>query len=607
MQPEDISLIKILDGTKQYLVPRFQRHYTWGPKYNGPVKQFWQDILDSCIADTKHFTGTIVLANTGTGTESCPCKHIIDGQQRLMTTTLMVRAFSKFLPQDTVKVIERYLANDIESVYNEKLKILPSDDDKTAYKRLITGKGPFNEKILESPVGITYQFFYDEIEKIYNDPDYGPETVIQLYNSALKNIHVISVVVDDDEDPSVVFESLNAKNEPLSKLELIRNFILMKLQTNKNPQLDYQKKFYEESWVIFEELFDNDHNSAETFMRYYLMKNGTRVTVNNLYVRMKEKINDIVKISTINGKLNQELLLDNLTSFVADLQTNAEYFLMIYTKKDYKSTNRKLAKIIRKSFHNLRAFNVSTFVPYLLNIFEMKTKGIIDEKEFKKIVLLVDSYFCRRSIYGGLKTNGTDNLFIDLTEKKVFSSIGLYDRLSTETKMTTFWPTDDELSEAFKSKAYYDLTGGNRSVLFILHRLDERLNKKPLPLPDVDSIEHVFPKDPKGSKWEGCPDYEFLYKHRNYIGNLTISDHNQDAARKPYEEKKQVYIQKENHPMTRDIALTYDVWNQDSFEKRTTQVAKWIFEEWPRSIVEDEKNKKNESERLHRFILRAQT
>ena len=162
MQPDDTGLIQILSANPmQYVIPRFQRDYTWGKNKGLPqVNQLWKDIIDAHDNQCPHFTGTIVFTNDNCGNDVCNCKYLIDGQQRLITTSLMIRAFYNHLDVKQKKeVIQTYLNNVVESIYGYKLKILPGENDRKAYKAIITSKSNIDEKYLETPVGKTYSFF----------------------------------------------------------------------------------------------------------------------------------------------------------------------------------------------------------------------------------------------------------------------------------------------------------------------------------------------------------------------------------------------------------------------------------------------------------------
>ena len=237
MQPVDASLVMMLDGSKQFIIPRFQRSYTWkvGVKASR-VKRFWEDILESYYSNTRHFTGSIVFTNTNLGTVLLPCHYIVDGQQRLMTTSLMLCAFHKVLSddpsfKDICISIRKLLSNEIDSACGEKLKIVPSEKDYPVYNRIVNGKPRPEDK--DHVVSKAFNYFVKEIKTLYDDEDFGSEGVRSLYNSILEKIHVCAILIDDGEDPGSIFESLNGKGEVLERIDLVRNYFDESLEQSR--------------------------------------------------------------------------------------------------------------------------------------------------------------------------------------------------------------------------------------------------------------------------------------------------------------------------------------------------------------------------------------
>ena len=583
LAPQDIGLLDILRTSHQLIIPRFQRPYTWKAAYkNSRVKKLWNDMLESYESGINHFTGSIVLVDTGTGTGTLPCRYVVDGQQRLLTSSILLCALYNFVSKDLQNVIEEQLNAKQESVYHERLRIIPSQDDLEPYKFLVSRHKPNDDA--EALVNKTFNFFYEELKKISEDPECGQEYIEDLYDKIMTRIHVIQIVINDGEDPSSIFENLNGTGEQLRRIDLIRNYILMKLTTN--PNNDYQKMFYESYWKPFEDKFKEDN--IEDFLKYYYMRNGGRVSMSSLYDVVRKDIESMVESCKNHGVINQEALFERFKSYVDEMESSSVDYLIInhrnpsIDKYRYRSQSPQNAAEINQSLENLKSIRASTFTPYLLSAFKNYRTGIIDERELVKIVKTIDSYFTRRSLFGGLKNNAVDKLFIDLCGNQSFRHSELYDRLSSETSRSKFWPSDSELDDVFKNNPYYDGAVGNDIIRFVLHRLDEKINNKPLQLTKDDTIEHVFPQDPDSSEWNGCKDYDFLKAHRNFLGNLTLSDHNQEHGRKTYDIKRQQYLQKENHPLTRALANEYPTWDRESFESRTSKLSKMILELWPR-------------------------
>lgn len=589
MQPSDQPLIQNFDGKRQYVIPRFQRTYTWRAKGKGAkVVSFWDDIIETYESEVPHFTGTIVITNTHRGTSNYPCFHVIDGQQRMITTSLLLRAFKEFVDDDTRDEIEDFLLNRQESVFGARTKLLPSEDDRKAYLRIITTERPFSDEINESAVGQTFNFFFKKLNEIKREPN-GEATIKGIYDAFSKYVHVILIDIDDGEDPSSIFESLNAKAETLSKLSLIKNHLLLNLDSDIDDEKDYQKKFHNEQWVPLMESFGEQAENTRTphienFFRYYLMMKGPRVTGQGLYLKFKECIDDLIEDCKESGnKYNQEKLIACLSTLFRDLRQNATNFQILSGQRTYVSDNKSVEKSIRKSIRVLNELSIKTPTAYLLNIMKRIDNMETSEEEGAVIFRMVESFYARRSIVKGLITNKTDLMFIDYCTRQVFDAKSLYTELLKGVDSGTKWPTDSAIETAFFEKPYYEEGGDNSTTRFLLSEIDAHLNgKSPQELTD-DSIEHVFPQTPEGSKWEGCEDYDYLDSRKHYIGNLSVTDHNIEYRREPYSVKKELYIQMDSHRLTREIGRNYEVWTKNSVDARTKQLAKWVSEIWPHS------------------------
>ena len=591
MQPSDQPIVQNFDGKRQYVIPRFQRSYTWKSKGNGArVVSFWEDIIETYESKVPHFTGTIVITNTHRGTSNYPCFHVIDGQQRMITTSLLLRAFKEFVDEDTQIEIDDLLINRQDSVFGEKTKLLPSEDDRKPYLSILETDRPYSDEVNNSAVGQTFNYFYKKLNEIYKE-DNGAEKIKEIYDSFSKSVHVILIDIDDGDDPSSIFQSLNAKVETLSKLSLIKNHLLLNLDAEKEPDKDYQKKFHREQWIPLMDSFGKNAENEEialieSFFKFYLMMDGGRVTTRNLYLKFKEFIDEKIKPAKdpADRSYNQDHLLQILSNIFRDIRNNANNFLILKCRKDYESSNKNNERSIRKSIRVLNGLGIKSHTAYLLNILKLIGDESITEEEGCKIFWMIESYFVRRSIVKGLATNKTDTMFIKFCDNKIFDSQSLFDELIKGTDSGTKWPTDDSIASAFFEKPYYEEGGDNSTLCFILSEIDAHLNKKPAQKLTDDSIEHIFPQTPEGSLWEKCEDYDYLNGKKHYIGNLSVTDHNSDYLREPYAVKRKKYIEMDSHRLTREIGLKYSAWTRESMDARTTQLAKWVSEIWPRSL-----------------------
>ena len=601
MQPDDTSLINILSSSPmQYVIPRFQREYTWGKDAKLiRVKQLWEDIKQAHLTQRPHFTGTIVFTVDNYGNDTCQCRYLIDGQQRMITISLMIKAFSLHVSKDTKKVIESYLVNVVDSVYGSNLKILPSEDDRKAYKAIINNKGNVSETHLNTPVGKAYSYFEKQLQMVKSKPELF--TIDELYNSAVKYIHVVRIVIDNQEDPSEIFKSLNDNSSPLSKLDLIRNHILMKLKVDADKK-DWQKKFYDDCWHPFEEsLSELDPNKKpekvfEDFLRCYFIKNGKKVSYSMIYETMKEKIRDFVSKSTdSSGVVVQERLYDTLEQFISELNEDFTNYKVICGSPK-KKVGKQNSLIIRQCMYQLSSLGVKTHSWYVLMLLSEFDKGTIDEDELTACIRMVDSYFIRRSIQGGLSYNSVEKMFVDLCSKVVVRPEMLYNELKKYPNDSRVWPNDDFIKDRL-SKDLYDPDAKNTLALIILQQLDMKIAGRWVDYSRETEIEHICPqtRSDEWAKHYSKEEYDSMFESRHCLGNLTLSDYNQIHAQKLYSVKRDEYAEKVTCPITRRIAKNYGEWTLSTFYERSEELIDDFLDEWPyeyQSFLSKPKKKK---------------
>ena len=224
MQASEIKLQQIIEGTKQYVVPLFQRAYSWK---KSEWQALWNDLVELCATDNPrpHFMGSIVTMPTTSVPEGVSKYLLIDGQQRLTTVFILLSAL-----RDRAKQSAEELAAEIDNTilvnpYKKDLdyyKLQPTQIDREAFYRIIN----FQSQIDGSSISECYSFFENKIRQS------GLE--FQKIKQVLcSNFSLVSVVLSTDDDPHLVFESLNAKGRPLSQADLIRNYFFMRIHTDR--------------------------------------------------------------------------------------------------------------------------------------------------------------------------------------------------------------------------------------------------------------------------------------------------------------------------------------------------------------------------------------
>ena len=257
MQASETKLRQLIEGTKQYVVPLFQRPYSWSEKQ---WKTLWTDVVDQSRHDDgrPHFFGSIVTTPAKSVPQGVGKWLLIDGQQRITTVQVFLAAIRDSASRlGDAKLRDRidgqYLKNPYEED-DERLKVLPTQDDRAAFRAII-----WQTTIPESRLRTCYQFFASRLE---------PLTVDQLepiHLAVVDRLSLVGITCDEHDNPHLIFESLNAKGEKLTPADLIRNFLLMRVHVGD------QDRLFKAYWLPIQQALGDD---LTEFVRHFLMKEG---------------------------------------------------------------------------------------------------------------------------------------------------------------------------------------------------------------------------------------------------------------------------------------------------------------------------------------------
>lgn len=271
MKASETNLQPVIEGTKQYVVPLFQRAYSWD---NKQWNTLWQDILSLTEEQQPrdHFIGSIVTMPTDAVPQGVSKFLLIDGQQRLTTLFILLA----LLRDEAKDITESTLAQEIEETLltnrfkkgDDIWKLLPTQADREAFTQLLID----GSTAQETRVSKAAKFFRKKLRSS-QAPDL--ETMKKVI---VNNLMLVSIVLQSDDNPHLIFESLNAKGRPLSQADLIRNYFFMRIHTAD------QQHLYETSWEPMQEQLGDD---LTEFIRHFLMKDGTLVKQDEVYLALK--------------------------------------------------------------------------------------------------------------------------------------------------------------------------------------------------------------------------------------------------------------------------------------------------------------------------------
>lgn len=390
MKGDAKQLIEFLDGAKnRFIIPVYQRNYDWTEKQ---CSQLFEDLIQVVQENRKsHFFGSIVSTHATEGSKSDYL--IIDGQQRITTISLLFTAMVNLLKSGIVNSSNDTLCQEIEEPFlvdkyrkeERKLRLKPIKDDMEAFDKLLGNNS--SEFVTGSNITANYLFFCDKIKSM-------PISVDDLYE-VIGKLEIIDIFVEDDENPQLIFESLNSTGLDLTEADKIRNFILMRLDNKK------QEDFYERYWNKIEKLTaikgTKDYKVSE-FIRHYLTLITKRIpNINDVYFVFKNYVLEQIK--------------ENKTSDCENILQDMLKYAQIYNKIINSSfSSPKISKILKRLNH----LEMTVVYPFFLAFFEMYENNQINEEETVKVLNCIESFVFRRLICPGYPTNSLNKIFCTL-------------------------------------------------------------------------------------------------------------------------------------------------------------------------------------------------
>ncbi|GHR52708.1 hypothetical protein VN0495_08290 [Helicobacter pylori] len=541
----------------QLVIPIYQRLYSWEKEQ---CKELWDDIIKIGGNDKMngHFIGSILYVR-GDDTHSSPLL-IIDGQQRLTTITLLFIALRNH-SSDEVKrkeIENRYLINS-DKDGDKKFRLILSESDKDTLLSLIdkdrrkpsepSSKIVENFKLFEEWVSNT-----DKLETIFK----GLEKLTMVYIALTK----------EKDDPQLIFESMNSKGVELTQTDLIKNYIIMETETEK------QEGFYNKYWRAMEEDFKQNEKQNEKqdkklfdrFVRHYLtIKTREIPNTNKVYVALKDY------------RQKEGIGIEDL---LKDLQKYCGCFCRIVFKKEADKANKDL----NKALGFLVDLEMDVIYPLLLELYSDYSDGVLSKDDFIPIIALIESYICRRSVCG-LGTNSLNKVFPSFTKKinkdQYLESIEAH-FLSLE-KTAGKFPKDSEFRDSFITKELY---GRNKTkkkkTKYFLERLENFDTKEPVNTQEC-TIEHIMPQT-LNLEWERDLGENFQAIHDKYlhtIGNLTLTGYNQEYSNNSFQEKRDMEKGFKQSPLKLNQSLRdLESFGEKEIEKRANDLADWALKIW---------------------------
>ncbi|GAA8179695.1 DUF262 domain-containing protein [Helicobacter pylori] len=490
-----------------FSIPVYQRNYTWEEEN---CEKLLQDIVSISQNKKTHFMGSITyilhLIDDEKSLRQLQEFVIIDGQQRVTTIMLLLKAIETKMQNEGIKKEIGNLLN----LSGQRLRLKPIKSDKEAFDLVMQNRSHELQGV--SHIRNNYKFFTKELEH-YISKGYRIE---EIYGAFLR-LKIVAIGLElGEDDPQVVFESINATGVQLKGLDLIRNYLMM------GENSENQKHLYDTYWVSLENwLGEKDLNDfIKTYLRVYLEKKlseGER----EVYYALKDH--------------HRDNFSDDIQGLMSDMREYGRIYQIFLDRDHYflhRGDSQQLANL-RLRIKDLIKIKFGVAKPFILRCARDFEEGKLDYENFHEILQILISYFVRRSVCGDPAPALAELLYSLYRQLENVSADALKRYLGKSVGRTAF-PNDDKIKAAFLVRNAY---AANQACKFILLEIEKLSNAEP-PKEENLEVEHFYPKTPTQEWRDMVGDYfTFEQDYLNNFGNLTLSGQNQKLGNKPYDAK----------------------------------------------------------------------
>lgn len=556
----ETSLREILEGSKQYQVPLYQRTYSW---MKPQLQRLWDDVDE--LADSRragrtsatHFIGSLVLAPTADiGPAGVSRYLVVDGQQRLTTLTLLLAAIrdhrSKTESTDhRDRINEQYLINRWHNG-DHRLKVLPTQADRAQYLACIDSSALAGSA---DGIGEAYRFFSAQLVSS-DDPD-DPFDIEAIEEAVLYGLTLVSVTTSHDDNVHRIFESLNNTGLRLTQGDLIRNYLFMRLPTRG-------ESVYQTAWKPLQDRLTNDQ--LELLFWLDIVQRDDTITQRDTYQGQVSRMDALEGEPAIEAEVTRFNRLSQLLQLILE-------------------PSREEDPEVRVRLQRLADWGTTTVYPLLLHLLDRRSRGIATNDEIAGAMLVIESYLVRRVLIGRATANLNRILLRavpEISDKQPADS-ALRKYLSTGRK---FFATDEQVRASARTTAFY-YSGRSPQRKLILSWLEDTYGSKEPVDPGQCTIEHILPQTLTPSwrtmlRSDLSPEENFNEVYESLlhtIGNLTLTGHNSSLGNKPFHTKAAAF-RNSGFQMNMEVAESQE-WNRGAILRRGERLADRAIDYWP--------------------------
>ncbi len=555
-----------------FSIPVYQRNYTWE---EGNCEKLLQDIISISQNKKTHFMGSITYVLHSIDDEKSLRQLqefvIIDGQQRVTTLMLLLKAIEAKIPNEEVK-------KEIDGLLNlsgQKLRLKPIKSDKEAFDLVMQNRSHEIQGV--SHIRNNYKFFTKELDNYISKGC----RIEEIYGAFLR-LKIVAIGLElGEDDPQVVFESINATGVQLKGLDLIRNYLMM------GENSDNQNHLYNTYWVPLEDwLGERDLNDfILTYLRIYF-EDKLKKEEREVYYALKDH--------------HRDNFPNDIEGLMSDMREYGRIYQIFLDRDHYfleRGDPQQLANL-RLRIKDLMKIQFGVAKPFILRCARDFEEGKLDYENFHEILQILISYFVRRSVCGNSNNALNTVLYplykqLELYRKPENVSADALKRYLGKSVGQTAFPNDDKIKAAFLVRNAY---AANQVCKFILLEIEKLSNAEPPKEEDLE-VEYFYPQKPTQEWRDMVGDYDtFEQDYLNNFGNLTLSGKNQKLGNKPYEAKIALMEQYSSLHLNDYFINNTHSWGIEEVKARSEYLANQfcqvgLFKDLPKEYREREINK----------------
>ena len=556
MKATEATLQATLNGPNQYVIPVFQRYYSWT---KDDWERLWTDIAELLEPENRgrsHFMGSLVFVPGDHQPIQVPTYHVIDGQQRVVTLSVLLCAIRDI----AISKGETKLAQEITDLYLihpyraglERLRVYPRQRDRAAYIHAVEQQG-----VVAGGVTDALSYFKNRIEDELKEK---PDCLALLFQLVITRLDFVHIILKD-ESPYRIFKSLNSTGVELSEGDLIRNLVFMHVPVQQQDEFDDQW------WRPLEAAFEDSNKKLNTellsrFFRDFLMSEGSYVSPYATFDAFENRYGD---------SLDPKKLTKRLHKF-------AGFYNILLGKKQHANS------AVEAAIEKVRELETSTSFPLLLHLLDLLDSSQLSSEDFVDCVELTAGFIFRRYICHE-QSRGYGRLFVSAYRAVEQDAVVELDTFFAKRG----FPSDERFLESLIQFPLYSKPYDKA----VLREIEKQFGHKEPPSTESVQIEHIMPQTLTDEwKKELGPEWERVFgQWLNTVGNLTLTAYNQELSNRPFQDKVNGFdnvkgYKQSNFELSKPLANEAH-WNEATIRKRGEELAKMAVTIWRGSDQED--------------------